>query len=371
MKRFLLGIFILLALVSSVSGIEIVRQKNVATYIFFPIIDADGDIVTSAAALDSETDTFADGVVPDGFSDLTNEATEIGTDGWYYISLTQAEMNFDYIAIQIKTSTTGAKTQHILIRTTIGDPLNFTTTATAGNELVVDASGRIDVGSWLGQAVTLSTGNKPDVNVDEISDDTTAPGNLELQYDGTGLIGDTFPFTQSGGAALGGGISIKTTMASVAVILGSEQDLVNANTSDDTRWTGDDDGSGAEFIFRCTPVSTSSIPVELSFEGYYDEPTGSSNGATLQVYNFNTVGWDTIMTLVNSNKDEKHQVSLSHAHKAPGGGTLETVVYTIGDVLLKFLQDTTETGNAVLLIDYIVVGFVNGLVTAIDIFDEW
>jgi len=47
----------------------------------------------------------------------------------------------------------------------------------------------VNAAQWLGAAVTLSTGNKPDVNIDEISDDTTAPGNLELMYDGTGYAG--------------------------------------------------------------------------------------------------------------------------------------------------------------------------------------
>lgn len=44
----------------------------------------------------------------------------------------------------------------------------------------IDSSGRIDVGKWLGSAVTLSGGSKPDVNVDEISDDAIAPDTLEL-----------------------------------------------------------------------------------------------------------------------------------------------------------------------------------------------
>lgn len=38
----------------------------------------------------------------------------------------------------------------------------------------------VDVQSWFGTAVTLSDNNKPDVNIDEISDDTTAPATLEL-----------------------------------------------------------------------------------------------------------------------------------------------------------------------------------------------
>jgi hypothetical protein len=56
---------------------------------------------------------------------------------------------------------------------------------------IVDMNNRINVGSWLDAAVTLSAANKPDVNIDEISDDTTAPGNLELMFDGTGYAGGT------------------------------------------------------------------------------------------------------------------------------------------------------------------------------------
>lgn len=211
------------------------------------------------------------------------------------------------------------------------------------------------------------------VDTIQVSGDSTAADNLELQYDGTGIIGDNFPFTQSEGAAIGGGLAINTTMASVVVIggKGSEQDLANASTSDDSWWTGDDDGAGAEFIFRCTPADTDSVPVETMFEGYYDEPSGSSNSATIQVYNFNSAGWDSIVVLTNSGSDEDHEVPLSHAHRAPGGGTLETVVYTIGDVLIKFKQDIQETGNACLLIDHMVVGFVGSLVTATEIVDEW
>ena len=61
----------------------------------------------------------------------------------------------------------------------------------AASAVGFDANQRVNVGQWLSQAVTLSTGNKPDVNIDEISDDTTAPGNLELMYDGTGYAGGT------------------------------------------------------------------------------------------------------------------------------------------------------------------------------------
>ena len=42
-----------------------------------------------------------------------------------------------------------------------------------------DAAGRVNVGQWLGNAVTFGTGG-PDVNINAISDDTTAAANLEL-----------------------------------------------------------------------------------------------------------------------------------------------------------------------------------------------
>lgn len=112
---------------------EIYRQRNVATRITFPIVDADGDTVTAAAALDSESTTFADSTNPGAFADLINEATEIGISGVYYLILTAAEVNFDYIYIRIQTTTAGAKTQHILINTRFAPLVN------ASGEVAVSA----------------------------------------------------------------------------------------------------------------------------------------------------------------------------------------------------------------------------------------
>lgn len=106
---------------------ELYRAKNVATIIVFPLVDADGDPVTSASSPDSEIDAWADGAAPDGFTDCTNEATEIGSTGMYSLSLTQAEMNQDYIIIQVKSG--NAKTQVILINT---KPITANTTQIAG-----------------------------------------------------------------------------------------------------------------------------------------------------------------------------------------------------------------------------------------------
>ena len=50
----------------------------------FPILDADGDLVTGAAGLDSEVSKDLG-----TFADCTNEATELATSsGMYYLTLT-------------------------------------------------------------------------------------------------------------------------------------------------------------------------------------------------------------------------------------------------------------------------------------------
>lgn len=107
---------------------ELLRQKNVTTYIVFPITDINGDIVTGAANLDSEFTFWENNSAPGAFNDLTAEAVEIGATGNYYLALSADEMNHTYIMIQVKTSTADAKTQFILIRTMTGDPKDIATT---------------------------------------------------------------------------------------------------------------------------------------------------------------------------------------------------------------------------------------------------
>ena len=87
-------------------------KKNTATRIVFPILDNDGDLVSGAAGLDSEYSL-------DGgdFADCTNEATEIGSSGIYYLDLTAAETNGDVVCIQVKTTTQDAKTTVLVFYT--------------------------------------------------------------------------------------------------------------------------------------------------------------------------------------------------------------------------------------------------------------
>jgi hypothetical protein len=160
---------------------EIRRTKNVATVIVFPIQKNDGTLITGAAGLDSEIDHFADGTNPDGFADCTNEATEIGSTGQYYLALSQAESNYDYSVVQVKSSTAGALTQTVLINRTLqqADVAAISTDATAADncELMFDGTG------YAGGTAKLG------VDVVAISGDATAADNEEKFFDGTGYAG--------------------------------------------------------------------------------------------------------------------------------------------------------------------------------------
>lgn len=153
---------------------ELVRQKNVATRVVFPLVDADGDLVTGASGLDSEIDEFADGSNPSGFTDCTNEATEIGSTGIYYLNLTQTEMNQDYLVVQIKSSS--AKTQVLLISTMVGDPLNFATSDDGGAFNVAAGVIEAQVKSIDAGAITAAAIATNAIDADAVADGAITSG---------------------------------------------------------------------------------------------------------------------------------------------------------------------------------------------------
>jgi len=128
---------------------------------------------------------------------------------------------------------------------------------------MIDGNNRVDVGSWLGSAVTLSTGNKPDVNVNEVSDDATAADNLESACDNysvtRGLSGTALPAAAADAA---GGLPISDDggldMDSIAqgIILGTcgATDLTTTTCSSDLSGYGNDQMIGRVIIFLAGPA---------------------------------------------------------------------------------------------------------------------
>src|SRR5262245_54740514 len=79
--------------------------------VVFPMLDADGDLVTGATTPDAEVSKNGD-----TFADCTNESTEIATSsGMYYLLLTGTELTADVVAVIAKSATAGMKTTPIVL----------------------------------------------------------------------------------------------------------------------------------------------------------------------------------------------------------------------------------------------------------------
>lgn len=139
-------------------------KKNTAVTIVFPIYDADGDLVGGATGLDSEYSL--DGGT---FSDCTNEATNMtsaaANTGIYSLALVAGETNGDVVCIQVKTTSSGAKTTVLVFYTAARtvDDLAFPTTS--GRSLDVTATGAAGI-DWANVENPTTALNLSGTNID-------------------------------------------------------------------------------------------------------------------------------------------------------------------------------------------------------------
>lgn len=178
-----------------------VPQKNVAYRVIFPIFDADGDLVTGAAGLDSEVSKDCG-----TFADCTNEATEIATSsGMYYLDLTSTEMNADSVAVIVKTSTSGAKTTPIVLYPEEAGDIRVNVTAYGGTAGTF-SSGRPEVNTTH-VAGTSQTGR--DIGASVLLSSGTGPGQLDFT---SGVVkGNVTQFGGSNGTFASGRPEVNTT----------------------------------------------------------------------------------------------------------------------------------------------------------------
>src|SRR3990172_2015149 len=163
-----------------------IAKKGVAYRVYLPILDADGDLVTGAAGLDSE-------ISKDGgtFTDCTNEATEIATSsGMYYLELTATEMNADAVCIIVKTSTSGAKTTPIVIYTAARDIDDLAFPTTSPRSIDVSAGGEVGL-DWANVGSPTTTVGLSGTTVKTATDVET--DTAEIGRAGGGRANNKFP----------------------------------------------------------------------------------------------------------------------------------------------------------------------------------
>ena len=170
-----------------------IRKNEAGTLpvLVFPIYDADGDLVSAAAGLDSERS-----IDQATFADTTNEAAEIATSsGIYSLAPTQAELNGDEIAFITKTSTGGAKTAVNVLYTSTRNIDDLSFPATSGRSTQVETDGMVhaDLKEWLGAAPNALVSSRVDASVGAMAANTItatayAVGAIEADAFAAGAI---------------------------------------------------------------------------------------------------------------------------------------------------------------------------------------
>lgn len=177
----------------------------------FPIYDADGDLVSAAAALDSERS-----IDQGTFTDCTNEAIEIATgSGVYSLAVTQAELNGDEIAFITKTSTGGAKTAVNVLYTSTRNIDDLSFPATSGRSTVVETDGMVhaDLKEWLGVAPLALVAQRVNVSVGAMAADTITAS----AYAVGAIAADAFAAGAINAAAIATGAITNLTFAAGAI----------------------------------------------------------------------------------------------------------------------------------------------------------
>lgn len=292
-----------------------VPRKNVAFRYYFAIRKSDGTLITSWAGQDSEVDK--DGA---GFSDCTNEATEIGSSGVGYIDLTSTEMNADAVNLKVTVTNTGA----------------LPVVVTFFPEEVGDY--RANVEQFGGSNGTFS-GGRPEVNTTHIG------GTVQTANDVGADVSATLLAVQN--IAIGTA-SVNTVAASYTLTTGTQSSGAFASTHalDGTTHQHTDD-AGAMDLFYEFDVGDSGIPVSAKVTGRL-----SGTNDTLGVYAYNWVGasWDQIGSLVGSASTVlvAANYDLLSAHVGTGSDA--------GKVRIRYYEASGLT-TATLYIDQILVAY--------------
>jgi hypothetical protein len=157
---------------------SILRQSTAATVKLGPFLDdgdgktiEDGLVLQKAdVRLSKNGGNMADCATDQGVADAGAAHDELG---YYDIALGAADTD-TCGRLKVMVHEAGALpvwVEHQVVEEAIYDALF------AASAVGFDSNQRVNVGQWLSQAVTLSTGNKPDVNVDEWKDVALATTN--------------------------------------------------------------------------------------------------------------------------------------------------------------------------------------------------
>lgn len=326
-------------------------KKNTAiTGFTFGLVSlADGSDVTTGTPVGYYT---LDGGTQTAIADVT--PVHEGNGQWSF-DLTAGEMNGDIVGLTFTHAS--AITAHFTIKTDtkIVSDLQDLTSAQVNTECdtaLTDYDGPTDAemiartllaADYFNPAadtVALVTDitNQVSADVTAISGDAVAADNLELQYDTTGLTGDTFPASQSQVASIGtisgGGQPFEITsdntggaIKGVTFVGVQTGTFANIEAEDGVYHVIDDTGDAIDIVYR-TNVGGSRIASRIEWKGYLSSGNDSLN---VQVYDFVGSDWETVRILVGQGGSNNITLEIPILLKHTGTGA------DLGDVLIRFV----------------------------------
>ena len=250
-------------------------------------------------------------------------------------------------------------------------PLNTTDTDTLGAlMLMVSESGALPVWNQFNVLEANAYDSKygttlQDTNIVQISGDATAADNLELQYDTTGLSGDTFPATQAQlGNIANTGAAINTVAIGGTLNTGTEVGAYTDTQALDLVYNVISPSAGAfskDYNFN---IGGTGVPVSVSFSGRLFDPAPTNDSIVIQVYDWVGAAWVQVGTLdgVNSAVDSVKTVILFANMVGTGANS--------GEVDIRFLATAIDAATD-LYIDLLycsfsvvssAVGYANGAI---------
>ena len=200
--------------------------------------------------------------------------------------------------------------------------------------------------------LVFTVANQVDANAVAISGDTVSADNLELQYDTTGLAGDTFPATQSQlGQIEATGSSTHQVASSYVLTTGTQSSGTVASTIplDGTNHEHTDVGNALDLYYQF--LIGAGIPQSVEIHGYLN-----GNNDDLEVYGFDwvTSAWVQIGTLNGkaASTNEVHNFTMFISMVGTGANE--------GIVRVRFTDGAFTLSTATLAIDQIFIAFALG-----------
>ncbi len=238
-----------------------------------------------------------------------------------------------------------------------GYSLAFTSGEMTAARIVVYIKDQTATKVWLDRTIKIETyghasAQHPEfpADVTKVSGDSDAADKLELQYDGTGLTGDTFPANQrqlEAVAAVGSAVNVTTGGYLLTTGTQSSGEISKTIALDGVNHEHTDDGGALDLYYNFL-IGGDGVPTSVTMTGYLN---GNNDDLEVYAYNWGGSSWTRIGTLSGkaTASNEVHIFNLFTAHVGTGA--------SLGAVRIRFTDGAFTLSSATLAIDQIFVSY--------------